>query len=144
MPKENDFIKKLRGQAKKASLNAHSPYSKACVGSAVLMEDNEIYSGCNVENASYGGTVCAERVAIFKAISESSPKKIKTRKIKKIYVYTDAGWPPCGFCRQVISEFATKKTEVIIGDKGQNEKIYNFYDLLPLSFSPDHLNNIPV
>lgn len=125
--------KNLRELAKQASTKAYSPYSKVCVGSALLTSNGKIYSGCNIENSSYGGTVCAERVAIFKAISE---EKVL---IKKIYVYTVAGWPPCGFCRQVMSEFADTDLEVIIGDEAGKETVMKFSDLMPLSFTPDKL-----
>lgn len=124
---------KLRKLAIDASKNAYSPYSKACVGSALLTSDGSVYTGCNVENASYGGTICAERVAILKAVSD---KKIK---LKKIYVYTKEGWPPCGMCRQVMSEFADVDLEVIIGNETGEETIIKFSELMPLSFTPDHL-----
>jgi cytidine deaminase len=123
----------LREKAKTASTHAYSPYSKACVGSAILTSENIIYTGCNVENSSYGGTVCAERVAIFKAVSD------KTLRLKKVYVYSKAGWPPCGMCRQVISEFATPELEIIIGDEAGHETILKFSDLMPLAFTPDKL-----
>jgi cytidine deaminase len=123
----------LRTLAIEASKNAYSPYSHACVGSALVTSDGTFYTGCNIENASYGGTVCAERVAIFKAVSE------KKMKIKKIYVYTKEGWPPCGLCRQVMSEFADSQMEVIIGDETGKEKIISFKELMPLSFTPEHL-----
>ncbi|MBY0414280.1 MAG: cytidine deaminase [Bdellovibrionales bacterium] len=123
----------LRNLAKDASENAYSPYSKAKVGSAILMSDGSMYSGCNVENASYGGTICAERVAILKAVSE------KKMKIEKVYVYTKEGWPPCGMCRQVMSEFASPTMEVIIGNVEGIETSMKFSDLMPLSFTPDHL-----
>lgn len=123
----------LREKAKEASTHAYSPYSKACVGSAILTADDTIYSGCNVENSSYGGTVCAERVAIFKAVSE------KTIQLKKVYVYSKDGWPPCGMCRQVISEFATPELEIIIGNEKGHETVMKFSDLMPLSFTPDKL-----
>lgn len=126
--------KNLREEALLASKNAYSPYSKAQVGAAILTTDGAIYSGCNVENVSYGGTVCAERVAIFKAVSEK-----KIIRIKKIYIYTKEGWPPCGMCRQVISEFAAPDLEVIIGDEAGKETKMKFTDLMPLSFTPDHL-----
>ena len=128
-----DVVKILRQKAEEASALAYSPYSKACVGSAILMSDGSIYSGCNIENASYGGTVCAERVAIFKAVSENK------KEIKKIYVFTKEGWPPCGLCRQVMSEFACADLEVIIGKTSGEETKINFRDLMPLSFTPDHL-----
>lgn len=123
----------LRKVAIEASKKAYSPYSKVHVGSALLTEDGKVFSGCNVENSSYGGTVCAERVAIFKAVSENHIK------IKKLYVYTREGWPPCGMCRQVMSEFAANDLEVIIGDEGGKEIIMKFSDLMPLSFTPDKL-----
>ena len=126
---------KLREAAVSASMKAYSPYSHACVGSAILTSAGKIYSGCNIENSSYGGTVCAERVAIFKAISEEQVS------LKQIYVYTKAGWPPCGLCRQVISEFAAPDLEVIIGDEAGVENVISFKDLMPLSFTPDKLLN---
>lgn len=125
--------KKLRTLAVEASKKAYSPYSKVQVGCALETSDGSIYSGCNIENASYGGTICAERVAIFKAVSE------KKMKLSKIYVFTKEGWPPCGMCRQVMSEFADDQLEVIIGnEKGEEVKI-KFKDLMPLSFTPNHL-----
>ena len=124
---------KLRTLAHQASKSAYSPYSKALVGCALETTDGSIYTGCNIENASYGGTICAERVAIVKAVSE------KKMKLKKIYVYTKEGWPPCGLCRQVMSEFADNDLEIIIGDEAGSEKIIKFNDLMPLSFTPDHL-----
>ena len=106
---------------------------KAKVGSAIEMSDGSIYTGCNIENASYGGTICAERVAILKAVSDQKMK------IAKVYVYTKDGWPPCGLCRQVMSEFAAKDMEVIMGDENGKEVTMKFTELLPLSFTPDHL-----
>jgi cytidine deaminase len=126
--------KTLRSKAQEASKNAYSPYSKALVGCALLTSDGSLYTGCNVENASYGGTICAERVAILKAVSE------KKMIIKKLYVYTSEGWPPCGMCRQVMSEFADPDLEVIIGNEAGKETIIKFIDLMPLSFTPDHLH----
>lgn len=126
-------ITKLREMALQASQKAYSPYSKVQVGSAIETSDGSIYTGCNIENASYGGTICAERVAIFKAVSE------KKMKITKVYVYTKEGWPPCGLCRQVMSEFAALDLEIIIGNEAGNETKIKFKDLMPLSFTPDHL-----
>ena len=125
--------KKLRTLAIEASTKAYSPYSKAFVGCALTTSDGSIYTGCNIENASYGGTVCAERVAIFKAVSD------KKMVVKQIYIYTLAGWPPCGMCRQVMSEFADADLEVIIGNETGEETKIKFRDLMPLSFTPNHL-----
>ncbi len=132
MSKEN-INKLLREAALNASTKAYAPYSHFHIGSAVLMESGKIFSGCNVENASYGGTICAERVAILKAVSEGETK------IKKIYIYSKDGWPPCGICRQVICEFASNDLEVIMGDKEGNEKKIPFKDIFPASFTPDKL-----
>ena len=128
-----EIKKALRLKALEASKAAYSPYSNAKVGSAILMSDGSIYTGCNIENASFGGTICAERVAILKAVSEEKMQ------IDKVYVYTKEGWPPCGMCRQVMSEFASANMEVIIGDESGTETSYKFKDLMPLSFTPSHL-----
>jgi cytidine deaminase len=122
--------------ALKAQKNAHAPYSHALIGAAVLMSDGQIFAGCNVENASYGGTVCAERVAIFKAISEGA-----TRKIKEVMVISDADkpWPPCGFCRQVIAEFAEKSTLVHTANLKKKMKSFRFSEIFPEGFTPAHL-----
>lgn len=123
----------LREAALKASTFSHSPYSNAKVGSALETTDGKVYSGCNIENSSYGGTVCAERVAIWRAVSEGH------KKLKKIYVYTDAGWPPCGMCLQVMTEFADPTLEVTIGNKEGKEKTFKLSELLPQAFTPDYL-----
>ena len=129
-----DIKKVLRQKAQEASECAYSPYSQAKVGSAIVMSDGSIYSGANIENASYGGTICAERVAILKAVCEQKMQ------ISKVYVYTKEGWPPCGMCRQVMSEFAAPDMEVIIGDVKGHETSIKFSELMPLSFTPDHLS----
>ncbi len=126
-------MSELRKLAQEASKKAYSPYSKALVGAAIKMQSGKVYSGCNIENSSFGGTVCAERVAIFKAISDQKEM------ISELYVYTKEGWPPCGMCRQVISEFASPDLMVTIGDESGVEKKIKFSDLMPLSFTPDHL-----
>jgi len=123
----------LRTEALKSAQQSHSPYSRAQVGAALETEDGTVFGGCNIENSSFGGTVCAERVAIWKAVSEGH------RRLKRIYVYTDAGWPPCGLCRQVMSEFAGPELEVIIGDKNGDVKRTTLKELLPMAFTPDHL-----
>jgi cytidine deaminase len=123
----------LRDKAKQASTHSHSPYSNAKVGCAIEMNDGSIFQGCNVENASYGGTVCAERVAIWKAISEGK------KRLKKVYVYTKTGWPPCGLCLQVMAEFADPTLEVTIGNEEGKELKKTLKDLLPEAFTPANL-----
>lgn len=127
----------LHSKAVYALSFAHSPYSKYKVGAAVLMDDGSIFGGCNIENASYGGTVCAERVAVWKAISES-----KSRKISEIVVVTDTNspWPPCGLCRQVLAEFSDPvKTLVHTANLAEIKRTYRFEELFPESFNPASL-----
>jgi len=94
-------IEELISLAKKACSNAYAPYSKFNVGAALLTKNGKIFTGSNIENASYGATVCAERVAIFKAVSEGE------REFESIAIYTNADKLsfPCGICRQVMIEF---------------------------------------
>jgi len=121
--------KNLREIAKLHATRAHAPYSGAHVGAAIEMADGSVFGGCNVENSSFGGTTCAEQVAIFKAISEGK------KQLKRVYVYTQAGWPPCGICRQIMSEFAGPEMEVIIGNHAGEESVHSLKDLLPLAFT---------
>ncbi len=123
----------LRETAKDASTRSYSPYSKAKVGSAVETSDGKIYPGCNIENASYGGTVCAERVAIWKAVSEGQTK------LTRIYVYTHDGWPPCGMCLQVMTEFSDGNLEITFGDHSGKETTKKLKELLTHAFTPDHM-----
>ena len=116
--------------AKVAMKNAYSPYSKFKVGAALLTDKGEIFSGCNVENASYGMTNCAERTAIFSAVAQSGPKL----KIRAIAVVNDHDVPcsPCGACRQVIYEFGPDATVIFCGPKGLKQAAIS--DLLPEGF----------
>ncbi|MGC9114559.1 MAG: cytidine deaminase [Fervidicoccaceae archaeon] len=124
---------KMLELAKKVIENSYSPYSKFRVSSVVLGESGKLYYGVNVENVSYGLTVCAERVAIFKAVSEGE------RKVKAVLVYTEGkDLPyPCGACRQVIAEFG-KDAEIIVSNgEGKIERT-NLEELLPKAFSSFH------
>ena len=120
---------KLMDCAIKARENAYSPYSHFAVGAALLCEDGTLYEGCNIENASYGLTNCAERTAIFKAVSEGHTK------FKALAVVADTEGPcaPCGACRQVMAEF--KIPLIIMGNLMGNIKIVTIEELLPFSFS---------
>ena len=122
-------IQKLVDCAIKARENAYSPYSHFAVGAALLCEDGTLYEGCNIENASYGLTNCAERTAIFKAVSEGHIK------FKALAVVADTEGPcaPCGACRQVMAEF--KIPLIIMGNLMGNIKIVTIEELLPFSFS---------
>ena len=122
-------IQKLMDCAIKARENAYSPYSHFAVGAALLCEDGTLFEGCNIENASYGLTNCAERTAIFKAVSEGHTK------FKALAVVADTEGPcaPCGACRQVMAEF--KIPLIIMGNLMGNIKIVTIEELLPFSFS---------
>lgn len=125
----------LLAKALEAQKKAHAPYSHKYIGAAVLMDDGKIYGGCNVENASYGGTVCAERVAIFKAISEGA------KHIQEVMVVSSEQnpWPPCGFCRQVIAEFAGPETQIHLANPQGQSRSLKFIELFPEAFGPVHL-----
>lgn len=126
------MYKELIDAALSARENAYVPYSNFKVGSAVLMEDNSIFSGCNIENASYGATNCAERTAIFNAVSQGH------REIKAIAVVGDIHnfTYPCGICRQVMAEFAQNKEIPIIIIKSKDEYIVKtMEDILPGAFT---------
>src|SRR5258706_1410460 len=107
---------KLLRSAKKVMKNAHAPYSKFRVGAAILLSNGRIFSGCNVENASYGMTNCAERTAIFSAVAQLGPKI----EIRAVAVVNDQGVPcsPCGACRQGVYEFRSDATRVFHGAGG--------------------------
>lgn len=124
--------KKLIKEAIKARENAYCPYSNFKVGAAVLFEDGEIYTGCNIENASYGGTMCAERTAIFNAVSKGNKTLKAIALIGDVNSYTY----PCGMCRQVISEFAEDENIKIYIVKNEEDYIVKtFGELMPGSFT---------
>ena len=124
--KESELIERAVEMAKMA----YAPYSHFRVGAAVLAESGRVYGGANVENASYGATVCAERSAIFAAVNAGE------RKLTAIAV-TET---PCGMCRQVMREFCDSKAfRVIVAKSTENYREYTLEELLPESFGPDHL-----
>jgi cytidine deaminase len=122
----------LLALARAAEKNAHAPYSNFHVGAAILLENGDIFTGCNVENASYGLTNCAERSAIFAAVSKLGSKQVR---INAIAVTNDHNVPcsPCGACRQVIAEFGPKAVIWYQGRDGIKESTLE--NLLPDSFS---------
>ncbi|AWH88750.1 cytidine deaminase [Limnobaculum parvum] len=122
--------------AKKARQSSYSPYSKFAVGAALVADDNQVFLGCNVENASYGLTNCAERTAIFKAVSEGK------RQFKKLVIIGDTEGPisPCGACRQVINEFCAPDMPVLMVNMKGEVKHTSIAELLPYSFGPEDLS----
>src|SRR5512147_1731951 len=121
--------------AKKARKKAYAPYSHYKVGAALLGKSGKVYTGCNVENASYGHTVCAERTAVLKAVSEGETE------FEAIAVVTKNGGSPCGACRQVLSEFAPELT-IYIADKNGEYRTTTIKKLLPDSFTSAHLAEV--
>jgi cytidine deaminase len=125
----------LMEEAKIARGFAYVPYSKFQVGAALLARDGKVFHGCNIENASYGMTNCAERTALFKAYSEGNTQFDSL----VVVADTDRPVPPCGACRQVISELCDPEMEVILTNlKGDVQRIL-VKDLLPGAFSPGDL-----
>ena len=121
--------KELIAKATEARKRAYAPYSKFLVGAALLTYRGKVYTGVNVENASYGLTVCAERVAVFKAVSQGESK------FKKIAIVTDTDKPKslCGACLQVLSEFA-EDLEIVCATLRGRKKRYKLRQLLPQAF----------
>ena len=122
--------KELERAALKVMKNAHAPYSNFRVGAAILLADGKIFSGCNVENASYGMTNCAERTAIFSAVAKLGPRI----EIRAVAVTNDHGVPcsPCGACRQVIYEFGPDAVVFFPGARGPKQA--HITELLPEGF----------
>jgi cytidine deaminase len=121
----------LLDQAIEARRKAYTPYSKFQVGAAVLTKDHHVFQGCNIENASYGLTNCAERTAIFKAVSEGE------KEIDTIVIVADTEGPvsPCGACRQVMAEFCDKDTKIILANLNGEKVKTTIDELLPGFFS---------
>lgn len=111
---------------------AYTPYSHYAVGAALLTSSGRVYTGCNVENASYGLTICAERTAAVKAVSEGD------RQFVAIAVVTENGGTPCGACRQVLAEFGLQM-RVLVADKDGHYRAYLLSELLPDSFDSSKL-----
>lgn len=130
---KRDLVK-LVDAARAARANAYAPYSHYAVGAAVLAKSGKIYAGCNVENAAYPTGLCAERVAIFKAVSEGE------RELVALVVVTSNGGSPCGSCRQVFSEFADDDaTVLLVAARGNRRKKFTMRQILPDRFGPEHL-----
>jgi cytidine deaminase len=129
--KGQEFVARARllELARAAREHAHAPFSKFKVGAALETADGQVVTGCNVENATYGLTICAERVAVFKAISEGH------RHFKRIALVADTEdpTPPCGACRQILWEMGGD-LEVILGNLVAEKGVYQLAELLPLPF----------
>ena len=129
--------RELLDKAKEAMVYSYSPYSRFKVGACVLTKDGHIYTGCNIENSSFGATNCAERTAIFKAVSEGR------KEFAKIAIVSSSGLKtyPCGICRQVMSEFMDEDSQIILETKDGGFHVYTLAELLPYSFNSDSMNS---
>jgi cytidine deaminase len=125
----------LKERARAAAQHAYAPYSGFCVGAAVLAANGAMHSGANVENASYGLSMCAERNAVFQAVARG------VRRIEAVVVYTatPAATTPCGACRQVLHEFGPDALVVCCTDDAAAERRYALAELLPHAFGPEGL-----
>lgn len=138
-----DTVKTLIREAMLAREHAYAPYSKFSVGAAILADDGTIYSSANVENASYGSGICAERNAATKAITSGAKQFLmmavvgwtqgSDSKEDKVFAY------PCGMCRQFVNEFASSQLQVIVAKDEETFEIYSFAELFPRSFGPEKL-----
>jgi cytidine deaminase len=127
-------LQQLLDAAIAVTRHAYIPYSKYPVGAALRAQDGTIYSGCNVENAGYSATICAERTALVKAISEGQ------REFDTIVVVTKNGGSPCGVCRQMLYEFAPHMRVILADLKGRIQAEYDLSELLPDGFGPSKLS----
>ncbi len=127
-------VKKLVEEAKKVIRNSYSPYSRFPVAAVVRTAKGRLYTGVNVENSSYGLTICAERVAVFKAVSEGD------RDIEEVLIYTptEEPTPPCGACRQVIAEFNPRARIIMVARNGKT-LVKSLEELLPHTFTGERL-----
>ncbi|KAJ3002079.1 UNVERIFIED_CONTAM: hypothetical protein HDU68_006468 [Siphonaria sp. JEL0065] len=129
-----DIQKRLFEAAVTAKAKSYSPYSKFPVGASILTETGDLFLGCNVENASYGGAICAERTGFVKAVSEGHKKFIAVAVVTNLKRFTS----PCGLCRQFMVEFG-KNLQVYLFQENGSVKFYILRDLLPDSFGPEDL-----
>ena len=136
---EKNIKDALIDKALDARNNAYSPYSDFCVGAALLTSDGETFVGSNVENSSFGGTICAERAAFVAAISHGKRDFAAIAIVgAKRGEHPAAVCPPCGICRQFMAEFCNKNFEVILFD-GKDIKAYTLEEVLPLAFTKSDL-----
>ncbi len=128
-------VRRAYQTAKKSRMKAYAPYSKYKVGAGLVAKGGKLFPGANVENASYGGAICAEQVAILKAASEGA------RKFTDIVVVTSASPPgfPCGRCLQMMAEFFAPETRIWVGDMKQIRDVRTFLQLVPKPFGPAQL-----
>ncbi|MBQ8684221.1 MAG: cytidine deaminase [Clostridia bacterium] len=119
---------------------AYAPYSGYTVGAALLAADGHVYTGCNIENAAFTPTVCAERTAIFKAVSEGERKFTMMAVAGGKAGQPGEAFPPCGVCRQVLAEFCPPDFPILLAETGGRYTTYTLAEILPLAFTPKHVD----
>lgn len=129
----------LIGLAKQAREVAYAPYSRFLVGAALFCADGTVFTGCNVENAAYTPTNCAERTAFFKAVSEGKREFEAIAIVAGPFGGTMATTAPCGVCRQVMMEFCKPDFRILLGQEGEAYRSFTLEELLPQGFGPDNL-----
>jgi cytidine deaminase len=130
--------RELIERAKQARLGARAPFSNFQVGAALATAGGRVYTGCNIEQSVYSLTMCAERVAIFKAVSEGERDFVKMAVVADFASVT----PPCGCCRQSLWEFAGPGTKIILANLGEEIRRFDIEDLLPLPFDASFLTDV--
>ena len=138
MENSNELYRTLMEAAARAREFAYAPYSNYCVGAALLAEDGRIFTGCNVENAGFSATNCAERTAIFKAVSEGAQRFLAIAVVGGKRGEVSPLCPPCGVCRQVLAEVCPPDLTVLLGTP-EKPNVYSLGELLPLSFTGEEL-----
>lgn len=133
--------KDLCSLAIQAMERSYSPYSGYRVGAALLTTDGTVYTGCNIENASYTPTVCAERTAIFKAVSDGARQFVAIAVAGGKDGVISGAFPPCGVCRQVMAEFCPPDFSVLVVTGEDSFVRYTLSELLPSGFGPAHLRD---
>ncbi len=132
--------KELIEMAKEMTKRSYVPYSHFHVGAALLCSDGSVYTGCNIENSAFGVTICAERVAIFKAVSEGKTDFEKIAIMGGRDGVIEDFCPPCGSCRQVMTEFGDlKKFKILLANAEDEIKEYSLEEILPMSFGKERL-----
>ena len=126
---------RLMAAAAQVQAQAYTPYSHYAVGAALLTREGRVFTGCNIENAAYPLTICAERVAVFRAVAEGQ------RDFVALAVVTNNGGSPCGSCRQVLREFNAGDLPVFIGTPDGRYRATTLAELLPDSFGPENLTS---
>ena len=131
----NIDYKELMKMALKYRERAYSPYSNFKVGAAVLTDTGKMYGGCNIENASFGATNCAERTAVFKAVSEGEKKIVALAEVGSLQEYTY----PCGICRQVLCEFGDEDMVIVLGISEDDFIVTDLKSIMPGSFRKENI-----